>query len=182
MAAANAVEFGAGPASVAVEQAHGDLASLQARQQSRPATAFEDVQADLQALFGVLQDDLPRCPGGAAPAGQAGLVRTGLGAGLVEQGGGQGQFLGARLARLQAGVFGDSCKTYGMSSWACGVLPNLAVWASNTFVYFIEYPFTYDASDDWIGASSALMWTGSPIAYFFATVATNYWVWKLNQL
>ncbi len=44
------------------------------------------------------------------------------------------------------------------------------------------HPFTYDASADWIGASSALMWTGSPIAYALATVATNYWVWKLNQL
>ena len=83
---------------------------------------------------------------------------------------------------VQAGLFGDSCRVYGMSSWSCGVLPNLAVWVSNAFVYFLEYPFTYDASSDWIGASSALMWTGSPVAYFFALVATNYWVWKLNQI
>jgi hypothetical protein len=83
---------------------------------------------------------------------------------------------------VQAGLFGESCKTYGMSSWACGVLPNLAVWTSSTFVYFLEYPFTYNAANDWIGASSALMWTGSPIAYTLALVATNYWVWKLNEL
>lgn len=83
---------------------------------------------------------------------------------------------------VQAGLFGESCRIFGMSSWSCGVLPNLAVGASNTFVYFIEYPFTYDASNDWIGASSALMWTGSPIAYWLAAIATNYWVWKLNQL
>lgn len=83
---------------------------------------------------------------------------------------------------VQAGLFGDSCKSYGMSSWACGFLPNIAVWLSSTFVYFLELPFTYDSGSDWVGATSAIMWAGSPVAYILAAVATNYWVWKLNQL
>jgi hypothetical protein len=83
---------------------------------------------------------------------------------------------------VQAGLFGESCRLYGLGSWSCGVLPKLAVWVPDTFVYFLSLPFAYDGSQDWIGASYAMMWTGSPVAYWFATVATNYWVWKLNQL
>jgi hypothetical protein len=62
------------------------------------------------------------------------------------------------------------------------VLPKLAVWLPDVFVYFLTHPFTYDPSADWIGIDYAMMWMGSPVAYTVAFVATNYWVWKFNQL
>jgi hypothetical protein len=82
----------------------------------------------------------------------------------------------------QAGLFGQACAAHGLDSWSCGVLPKLAVWLPEMFVYFLAHPFEYDARYDWIGLDYATMWMGSPIAYALATVATNYWVWKLNQL
>lgn len=83
---------------------------------------------------------------------------------------------------IQAGFFGDACKNYGLASWACGVTPKMAVWLPNMFVYLITAPFGYDGSADWIGTEYATLWLFSPIAYAIALVATNYWVWKLNQL
>ena len=83
---------------------------------------------------------------------------------------------------IEAGLFGDSCKQYGLSSWSCGVLPKLAVWLPNTFMYFLKLPFTYDGSWDLVGAQYATMLLGSPVAYVLAFVALNYWIWKLNTL
>lgn len=83
---------------------------------------------------------------------------------------------------IQLGFFGDACKNYGLASWACGVSPKMAVWLPNLFVYLITAPFGYDGSADWIGTEYATLWLFSPIAYAFALVGLNYWVWKLNQL
>jgi hypothetical protein len=83
---------------------------------------------------------------------------------------------------VEAGVFGEACRAYGLSSWSCGVLPRFIVWVPTTFIHFLQLPLTYDGGADMIGADYAMMWTGSAIAYAFAAVATNYWVWKLNEL
>jgi hypothetical protein len=83
---------------------------------------------------------------------------------------------------IRAGLFGESCALYGLESWSCGVLPKMAVWLPDMFVYFLTHPFEYDGSADWIGVDYATMWMGSPVAYGIALVATNYWVWKLNRL
>ncbi len=83
---------------------------------------------------------------------------------------------------IRAGLFGESCALYGLESWSCGFLPKLAVWLPEMFVYFLMHPFEYDASWDWIGLDYATMWMGSPVAWWVAILATNYWVWKLNRL
>lgn len=83
---------------------------------------------------------------------------------------------------VQAGVFGESCRAYGLNSWSCGALPKLAVWVPNMFVYFLELPFKYDGTYDFIGAGFMFMTMGSSVAYGFALVAANYWIWKLNSL
>jgi hypothetical protein len=89
-------------------------------------------------------------------------------------------FLSGEMVR--AGFFGEACRQYGLDSFACGVVPNMVVALPNSFVYFLELPFKYDASADWIGAGFMWMAMGSSVAYGLALVAVNYWVWKLNQL
>jgi hypothetical protein len=83
---------------------------------------------------------------------------------------------------VQAGFFGESCRTYGLDSWSCGVIPNFVVWLPNMFVYFLRLPFNYDSSADLIGAGFMFMALGSGVAYILALVAVNYWIWKLNTL
>jgi hypothetical protein len=51
----------------------------------------------------------------------------------------------------------------------------------DSFVYFLKLPFEYDGSMDFLGAGFAWMVIGSSVAYGFALVALNYWVWKFNQ-
>lgn len=83
---------------------------------------------------------------------------------------------------VKAGLFGESCRQYGLSSWNCGVVPKFIVWVPDSFVYFLGLPFTYDATTDILGAGFTFMVMGSSVAYGLALVALNYWVWKLNQL
>ena len=83
---------------------------------------------------------------------------------------------------VKVGAFGESCRQYGLESWNCGVAPKFFVWVPDTFIYFLTLPFTYDGSTDILGAGWAFMVMGSSVAYGFALVALNYWVWKLNQL
>ena len=83
---------------------------------------------------------------------------------------------------VRAGLFGQSCAAYGLDSWSCGLLPKLAVWVPDLFMYFLTHPFEYDGRADWLGLDYATMWMGSPVAWILAVVAANYWVWKLNRL
>ncbi len=83
---------------------------------------------------------------------------------------------------VKAGLFGEACKQYGLNSWSCGVLPKFIVWLPDSFVYFLKLPFTYDGSADLLGAGYVFMFMGSSVAYGFALVAMNYWIWKLNSL
>ncbi len=83
---------------------------------------------------------------------------------------------------IKAGLFGEACKQYGVASWSCGALPNIVVWLPETFVYFLALPFTYDSSEDLLGAGFLFMAMGSSVAYAIALVAVNYWICKLNSL
>jgi hypothetical protein len=83
---------------------------------------------------------------------------------------------------VKTGVFGTACKQYGLESWSCGAMPKLAVWIPNSFVHFLQLPFLYDGSTDFLGIGWMWMVMGSTVAYALALVALNYWVWKLNQL
>ncbi len=83
---------------------------------------------------------------------------------------------------VEAGVFGEACRQYGLSSWSCGVLPKFIVWLPNSFVYFLKLPFTYDGTFDLIGTGYLVMIVGSSVAYGLALIAANYWIWKLNAL
>ena len=83
---------------------------------------------------------------------------------------------------IRYGWFGDACKLYGIGSWSCGVAPKMIFWLPNMFVYLIAEPFAYNGGNDWFGTEYVMLWTASPIAYFLALIATNYWVWKLNQM
>jgi hypothetical protein len=49
-------------------------------------------------------------------------------------------------------------------------------------MYFLLLPFTYDGSWDLIGTTYATMVIGTPVAYGFAFVALNYWIWKLSTI
>lgn len=89
-------------------------------------------------------------------------------------------FLHDEMAK--AGAFGEACKQYGLDSWSCGVVPKFVVCVPDTFVYFLQLPFTYDATADILGAGFLWMVMGSSVAYGLALVALNYWVWKLNRL
>lgn len=83
---------------------------------------------------------------------------------------------------VKVGAFGESCRQYGLESWNCGVVPKFVVWVPDTFIYFLKLPFAYDGSTDILGAGWAFMVMGSSVAYSFALVAVNYWIWKFNQL
>lgn len=83
---------------------------------------------------------------------------------------------------MNTGLLGEECIYDGLSSWNCGLMPRLVIALPNTFVYFLQLPFNYDAAWDVLGAQFTLMIVGSTIAYGLALVAVNYWVWKLNQL
>lgn len=83
---------------------------------------------------------------------------------------------------VKAGAFGESCKEYGLDAWSCGIVPKFVVWVPDMFVYFLKLPFTYDGTMDILGAGWAFMVMGSSVAYGFALVAVNYWIWKFNQL
>ena len=89
-------------------------------------------------------------------------------------------FLHDEMAK--AGAFGESCKQHGLESWSCGIVPKFIIWVPGSFIYFLKLPFQYDGSADLLGAGFAWMVMGSSVAYGFALVALNYWVWKFNQL
>jgi hypothetical protein len=83
---------------------------------------------------------------------------------------------------VKAGAFGEACQQHGLDSWSCGIVPKFIVWVPSSFIYFLKLPFEYDGSMDFLGAGFAWMVMGSSVAYGFALVALNYWVWKFNQL
>jgi len=83
---------------------------------------------------------------------------------------------------IKAGLFGEACRTYGLGSWSCGVLPKAIVALPNSLAYFLELPFTAGGNWYMLGTDYILMFVGSPLAYLFAIAAANYWIWKLNSL